>query len=143
MLKRFFTILTLALLLWGLPISTSFSAENNVRAAASTAENSADPEIGQPEVYLYTSKLLPGPKEANFRKYFVDTLLPRATRLLISLTAAGAVLTIIYGGYRLLFFGGAPENLEAGKNTIIWSLVGLLITIFAFFIVSLVSRISF
>lgn len=143
MLKRFFTIFTLAFLLYGSSVAHSFSLANNVHAADSSTVNSTDPEISQPEVYLYTSKLLPGPKEANFRKYFVDTLIPRGTRLLISLTAAAAVLTIIYGGYRLLFFGGAPENLEAGKNTIVWSVVGLLIAIFAFFIVSLVSRISF
>lgn len=120
---------------------TSFSV---VKAQSAPTQNtSSEPVVNKPELYEYSSQLLPGPKEATFNKYFIDTLLPRATRLLISLTAAASVIFIIYGGYRMLFFMGTPENLEAAKNIIVWSIVGLLISLFAYFIVSLVASVNF
>jgi hypothetical protein len=51
-----------------------------------------------------------------------------------------AVLMIVIGGIRYIMAKGNPSDLSQAKNTIIYSLVGLVITILAYAIVAFVIR---
>ncbi len=64
------------------------------------------------------------------------------TVFLITISILGAVsfLMIVIGGLRYILSEGSPESMSKAKNTIIYALVGLVIAMTAFAIVSLVVK---
>lgn len=99
--------------------------------------------IVPPNLYDYKSELLPGSKQANFRSYFVDTLLPRVIKLSIAFTAVLSLVFLIYGGYRFIFNLGNTEDVEKATNVIKYSIMGLGIALFAYFIIAIINSLSF
>lgn len=49
-----------------------------------------------------------------------------------------AVIMIIFGGFRYITSGGDSNNISSAKNTIIYAIIGLVIVVFAQFIVQFV-----
>jgi hypothetical protein len=58
---------------------------------------------------------------------------------LIFLTAAIAVIMVIVGGLRYVLSGGNPKAVEDAKNTILYSIVGIVVASAAYAIVYFVS----
>lgn len=56
--------------------------------------------------------------------------------LVFATLAAISVLMIIIGGFRLVISNGDPQNISTAKNTIIFSVIGLVIALTAEAIVS-------
>lgn len=61
-----------------------------------------------------------------------------AIRFALTLTGGLAVLFVAIGGFRYATSGGDPNTLKQAKSTIIYSIVGLLLAIFAQIIIGLV-----
>ncbi len=64
------------------------------------------------------------------------------TQSVIALTGALAVLFIIVGAIQILTAYGKTDKIEAAKKTITWAIVGLLIAILSYAIVSVISAIQ-
>ena len=74
--------------------------------------------------------------------FIAGQLLPNITKTVIALSGALAVLFIIIGGITILTAYGKTEKIESAKKTIIWAIVGLLISILSYSIVSIISNIQ-
>ncbi len=57
-----------------------------------------------------------------------------------SVAGALALLFIIIGGLRYIFSAGDPQAASQAKNTVIYALVGLVVTILAYSIVRFVAK---
>lgn len=60
--------------------------------------------------------------------------------LLLRVAGIIAVVMVVYGGITYMTSEGSPEDTTKGRNTIIYSLVGLIISISAALIVTFVAR---
>lgn len=60
------------------------------------------------------------------------------TNTLLLAVGAGAVIMIIVGAARYVFSGGNDKNTKAAKDTIMYSVVGLVIAVLAYAIVNFV-----
>jgi hypothetical protein len=47
---------------------------------------------------------------------------------------------LIVGAYRIIFSGGDPKSVEAGKNTITYAIMGLVVAIAAWFILNTIAN---
>lgn len=53
-----------------------------------------------------------------------------------------ALFLFIFAGFRYMNTGGDPKKLEGAKNTLVYGTVGLLIVLFSFFIIQLISLVT-
>jgi hypothetical protein len=60
---------------------------------------------------------------------------------LLYLTGALSVVMLIVGGLRYVTSNGNPKNITAAKDTIVYSLIGLVVSILAFAIITYVVNI--
>ncbi|KKQ69858.1 MAG: hypothetical protein US92_C0013G0010 [Candidatus Peregrinibacteria bacterium GW2011_GWA2_38_36] len=75
--------------------------------------------------------------------YAVETLVPKITKMLIGFAGITAFLFTIVGGIRFMTAYGETEAVTNARKQIQWSLIGLVIAIFAYTIVSIISSIDF
>lgn len=68
----------------------------------------------------------------------IAALLGNVISLLLFIAGAAAVLVIVIGGIRYITSDGDPNAASKAKNTIIFALVGLVITIMSYSIVNFV-----
>lgn len=61
------------------------------------------------------------------------------SNILIFLVGAVSVIMLIYGGFRYVISGGNPDQVGAAKNTIIYSIVGIVVAILAYAVVGFVT----
>ena len=80
-----------------------------------------------------------GVPEENF---FRNVFLPDLTRTVITLAGGLAFLFIIVGGIQILTAYGNDEQVTAGKKTITYAIVGLVIAILSYAIVAIISAIQ-
>lgn len=90
--------------------------------------------------------ILPGGKilEAeNIRESFAfSTLLPFVIKYMIRLAVALSVIVLIIGGYQYMTAYGDEEKYKAAQKTITYALLGLVLSITAFGIVSIVTNLK-
>ncbi len=67
-----------------------------------------------------------------------DGLFKQATNLLLFLIGAVSVIMIVIGGIRYTVSGGEASAIEGAKNTILYSVVGLVVALLGFAIVNFV-----
>ena len=67
-----------------------------------------------------------------------DTILTNVINLVFFLVGALAVVMIIYSGFQLVTSAGNPGAVAKAKNTLIYSIVGLFLTVAAYAIVNYV-----
>src|SRR5690606_385058 len=65
-------------------------------------------------------------------------IVTKATQLIVFATGAIAVIMVIIGGFKYVVSGGDSNGIQSAKNTILYSLIGLVVAIFAQVIVSFV-----
>jgi hypothetical protein len=70
-------------------------------------------------------------------------LIPFAIKYTIRLTVALAVVALIVGGYQFMTSYGDDEKRQGAQKTIIYALIGLILAILAFGIVSIITSLSF
>jgi len=86
---------------------------------------------------------LPGPTGVKQNKtYLRDVLIVSISRTLISLVGGIALLFFIIGGVRMLTSYGDEGGITSGKKTLIYSVVGFLLAIFSYAIVSIIGNIQ-
>lgn len=78
------------------------------------------------------------PEEQYFGGYF----LPALTRTVIALSGALAFVFMIVGGIQILTAYGNEERVAAGRKTMMFAVVGLVIAMLAYAIVQIVSSIQ-
>jgi hypothetical protein len=81
-------------------------------------------------------------KTTSQEQYFGGVFLPTITKTVISLSGSLAILFIIYGGIMILTAYGNDEKVKKGRTTVQYAIVGLLISILAYAIVTIVSSIN-
>ena len=64
------------------------------------------------------------------------TIVGRVISLFLFVLGIGAVFMIIFGGFRYVTSNGDSGKLEGAKNTILYSVVGLVVAIFAYALVN-------
>lgn len=75
-------------------------------------------------------------------QFFGGRLLPTLTNAIIALAGGLAFVFMIVGGIQILTAYGNEEKVSAGKKTITYAIVGLLIAILSYAIVSIISGIQ-
>jgi len=92
--------------------------------------------------------LLPGPLQstqesaAGVRTWFANKILPAWTQGIVGFVAMIAFAMLIYSGIRYLTAYGNEEAAQSAKKVIIYSLVGLLLALFSYTIVSIIVNID-
>ena len=69
-----------------------------------------------------------------------DGVFETVVNVLLFIIGAVSVIMLIYGGIRYTTSGGNANNVTAAKNTIMYSIVGLIIAILAFAVVNFVVK---
>jgi len=117
-------------------IITTFSLSQSILVAATMYnENICTDTFGNGDyVYDATQRELAGCNETrtvqNSAKNIISTIL--------QITGVIAVVVIVYGGYLILSAAGSPDKVTKGKKTILWAVVGLVISVSAFIIINFV-----
>lgn len=70
----------------------------------------------------------------------LEDLITTIVNVLLFLIGLLSVIMIIYGGFRFVTSGGSAEVVKSAKNTILYSIVGLVVAIMAFAIVNFVLK---
>jgi type IV secretion system pilin len=72
-----------------------------------------------------------------------SSLLNRVVAFLVSFIAIMAIIFIIIGGFRLAFSQGNTEAVTAGRKTITWAIIGLVIALLSFAIIRILDSLLF
>ena len=56
-----------------------------------------------------------------------DILVTKIINIALGLLSVATLAIFIYGGFLIMFSGGAPELLKKGKNVLVWAVIGLAI----------------
>ena len=67
-----------------------------------------------------------------------NVVIKNVTNIMFFIIGAVSVIMLIYGGIRYTTSGGNTNSVTAAKNTVIYSIVGLVISIFAYAIVNFI-----
>jgi cytochrome bd-type quinol oxidase subunit 2 len=68
----------------------------------------------------------------------VNKLITNVINIFSVVVGVVSVIMIIFGGFRYITSGGDSNNISSAKNTIIYAIIGLVIVVFAQFIVQFV-----
>jgi hypothetical protein len=71
----------------------------------------------------------------------VPELIAKLIRILFILTGLAAVIVIIIAGFRMVIDNGNETQVKKAKDAITWAIVGLVVSILAFSIVSIIQKI--
>ena len=61
---------------------------------------------------------------------------------LLAFAGLFALFIFIYSGFRYIHAGGDPKQLEGARNTLIYAIVGLILIVFSFFVVNIISIVT-
>jgi type IV secretory pathway VirB2 component (pilin) len=70
----------------------------------------------------------------------IYTLLQRVANTLLGISAVVAVIFLIIGGLRYVISAGNADSVETAKNTVLYSVIGLVIILLAFVIVNIITK---
>lgn len=130
-MKHLATILVTLIITINLALPTLCFAQTAITERPPIIPNTSETELLIPHTKQNTN--LSG--EDVLREIY----LPAITRTVIALAGATAVLFIIIGGIQILTAYGNDEKLGNAKHTITYAIVGLLIALLSYAIVSIIS----
>ena len=89
-------------------------------------------------VYAAGNKLqvVPNTEDAS-----IGSLIAGALNYLMFFVGVAAVIGIVYGGVIMLTSAGNPDKLQTAKRAIMWSVLGVIVVVLAFTIVSSIDKI--
>lgn len=129
-------------------ISISLSTVMNF-AYAAPAATPATPSTTQPfkPSLIPKPSTLPGPeaseqKDTGTRQLLVESILPRFAIALIGMTGGFALLMIVIGGVRYVTSYGNDEAAGKGKTQIIYGIVGMIVALLSYTIVTAITNID-
>ena len=85
---------------------------------------------------------IPETAEGKEEIFITETLLPNMTKSFIAFAGAAALLFLIIGAIQLLTAYGSDEKIATGKKTITYAIVGLVIALLSYAIVSIISSVQ-
>ena len=107
----------------------------------------AQEKVENLDLSIPKSKLLPGNQNAQETdkggSYLATDLLPKLTKIIIGMASISSFVFMVIGGVRFMGAFGQQEQITAAKKQIIWALVGLVISMFAYVIVSIITSVNF
>lgn len=107
-----------------------------------TVESSTASSAGVPNVP--NGGILAGPGNSSYGiSYLRDVFLPNITNWVVAVILAGSVIVIIIGGFMYVLGGGNQETTDKGRETIIWGIIGTVVTMAAYAIVRIIISINF
>lgn len=115
----------------------------NDNATTYTAFESEYFDVTDPNKGLYTSGQKGDLVAANNDQGPIFTIVNRALNIMVGLASTVALVIIIIGAYILITAQGGENQLEKGKNAIIYSILGLVFILTSYTIVRLVQSILF
>ena len=62
----------------------------------------------------------------------------RILRLLLGFSGVGALMFFVWGGITLLMSRGNPDKVKAGKDTLMWAIIGLVVAFSSYIILRFV-----
>lgn len=125
-------------------ISTAFTispdlayANENIpiKVAQETQSNYEVPVIPRP-------RTLPGPQEGEVREQLTQRILPNLAVNLVGFVSMAALLWLIIAGVRFATAYGNEERVESAKKQVIFALAGLVISLLAYSIVTIIIRLD-
>ncbi len=106
----------------------------------------AAPTVVRPSIVPAGSEriLLPHPTNDQIpqEQYFGGVVLPSLTQTVIALAAGLAFLFMIIGGIQILTAYGNEEKVSNGRKTMTFAIVGLVIALLSYAIVSIISAVD-
>jgi len=94
--------------------------------------------------FVHHGNVLPGPEEEeNGSIYLEQKFLPKFINATLIFLMSLSILMIIIGGLMYVFSSGDSEMTSRGKTTILWAIVGVVITILSYAIVQFIIGIDF
>jgi len=90
---------------------------------------------------------LPGPNNEDVAtnlndSYAVQELVPYVIKILMLVSAAAALIFLISAGWQYLLGDGEEGTYTQAKKTIIWSIIGLVLSVFSYAIVDVIANIE-
>lgn len=80
----------------------------------------------------------------DYREHtFFNSFLGKVINWIMVIAAGGSVLMIVVAGVMFLYAGGKEDLMDKAKKTLIFALAGLFVSMFAYLIVEVVSRLSY
>jgi len=70
---------------------------------------------------------------------WIQTLFGNILQVSLRLVGIAAFVMLLFGGFKILTSGGNPDNLEAGKQTLTYALIGIAVATLGFFIIQFIS----
>lgn len=134
-MKHFFrTLLLIPVLLFSfsLTVPAAYAATDPFEVACDVPSGNGTPEFCQ-QANEATSNA-----NANTGLLGQNGLLAKIIQTLIFIIAGVSLIVIIIGGLRYVLSGGDANGVQAAKNTILYALVGFVISLFAQVIVTFV-----
>lgn len=114
----------------------------SIPAALCQSQETKRPPIIPDSTQADKTLIIPTGGSENPEQYFGGAFLPTITRTVIAAAAGLAVLFIIIGGIQILTAYGNDEKIGQAKKTITFAIVGLLIAILSYAIVTIISSIQ-
>jgi hypothetical protein len=89
---------------------------------------------------------LPGPSEAEqeegSRNVIVERIIPRGIVAIVGFVGIAALAFLVISGVRFAMAYGNEENIEKAKNQVIYAIVGFLIALLSYTIVSVIANLD-
>ncbi len=133
-ITKFFILSVLILSLSGVLLPRAF-ADTGSGTGTDAEKEYVIPVIPKP-------RTLPGPEGSDNRKTLTETILPNYAVGTIGFVGALSLIFLIIGGLRFTMAYGKEESVENAKKQVIYALVGLVIALMSYTIVSIISNIE-
>jgi len=133
-------LLTITILLTVGPTALAKENQPTVVSTEIVAKEKIEPFI--PPIIPKPSTL-PGTETDKQRSDLVNKVLPRAAIFLIGITGSVALLMIVIAGVRLATTYADEEATSKAKNQLVFSILGFLLALLSYTIVTIVSNLSF
>lgn len=101
---------------------------NNTTAAANTSATS--------KTKIPTSTRLDNPLEGNITD--INSIVGNIIKTVLGVMGAFVLLMIVYGGFTWLTAAGSPEKVKSGANTIMWAVLGAVVVLGSYFLLTTV-----
>lgn len=94
--------------------------------------------------FVHDGNVLPGPSAEEDESFYVEQkFIPKFVNGTLIFLMSLSILMIIIGGLMFLFSSGDSDLTARAKTTIMWSIIGVIITILAYAIVQFIIGIDF
>ncbi len=147
-MKKIFSIILFAIVASGLFSNIAFAGSPVIFAEeeedVELATEAAPPSVTAPTIPK--PSYLPGPNEttkgSEAQDYFLNVSIPKIINAGIGIIGIGAFIGLVIGAINMLTAYGVEDKYKKGKDIIQYSLIGLVIVMLSYAIVSVISSIS-